>query len=408
MLRGHNLFRQLILAHYSPRIDGKLVIPPIAASAGGLNGYTEENQVAAAPKFGERGVEVQWIDAGWFIGGWPNGAGTWEPRPDQFPRGLGPVGDAIHAAGMKFLLWFELERVSRGSRIEREHPEWVIGPITEYGGLFNWGIPEARKWITDLVSDQIAKGKVDIFRADFNMEPLMYWQRSDPPDRQGITEIRFVEGMYSIWDDLRSRHPGLWIDNCASGGRMLDLETTMRSIPLWQSDAQCGGCTETTCQLQNAGLNLYLPMHSGGCFGLEPSYAFRSAMMSGNVLALDVQGAPVEKVQQTVLTFKQVRPYFEGDYYPLFDHKADETMWYGYQLHIPEEQRGMVVLFRRTQCPRTSEVVALKAIDPDATYTVLDKDAGTTRSVRGSELRAFTVRIDEMPGSRILFYTKMR
>ena len=32
MLRGHNLFRQALLAHYSPRIKGELVRPPIALS----------------------------------------------------------------------------------------------------------------------------------------------------------------------------------------------------------------------------------------------------------------------------------------------------------------------------------------------------------------------------------------
>ncbi len=167
--------------------------------------------------------------------------GTWAPKSEKFPHGLGPVADAIHAAGMKFLVWFERERVSKGSRIALEHPEWVIGPIIPYGGLMNWGVPEAADWLTDLISDQIDKSRIDIFRADYNMESLDYWQRNDPPDRQGMTEIRFVEGMYRIWDELRAGHPGLWIDNCASGGRLIDLETTMRAIPLWESDLQIYG-----------------------------------------------------------------------------------------------------------------------------------------------------------------------
>ena len=58
-------------------------------------------------------------------GGWPNGAGNWEPKPECFPRGFGPVGEAAQAAGLDFLVWFELERVSRGSRLAREHPEFL-------------------------------------------------------------------------------------------------------------------------------------------------------------------------------------------------------------------------------------------------------------------------------------------
>ena len=406
MLRGHNLFRQLVLAHYNPRIDGRLLIPPIASSVADLNGYTEENQIAAAAKLGERGIEVQWIDAGWFIGGWPYGAGTWAPRPECFPNGLGPVGDAIHAAGMKFLLWFEIERVSRGSRLEREHPEWVIGPITEYGGLLNWGIPEARRWITDLVSEQITAGHVDIFRMDFNMEPLMYWQRNDPPDRQGITEIRFIESMYQIWDDLRTRHPGLWVDNCASGGRMIDLETTLRSIPLTPSDGPVIRYSNMMPQIQNHGLSLYIPMHSNICFGLEPSYDFRSCMLPGNALATNVITHPVEEVRQTVATYQLIRPYFEGDYYPLFEPIEDETAWFGYQYHLPEQQRGMVVVYRRDKSPDASQVLSLRGIDPAAWYKVTDKDRNETRRVSGARLRFYPISFATAPSSGIFFYEK--
>lgn len=51
-----------------------------------------------------------------------------------------------------------------------------------------------------------------------------------------MTEIRFVEGHYAMWDELREKNPGLWIDNCAGGGRRIDLEMCMRSVPLWRSD----------------------------------------------------------------------------------------------------------------------------------------------------------------------------
>jgi alpha-galactosidase len=409
-LRGHNLFRQFMLSYGIPKIDGEHLIPPIAASFAGLNDYTESNQLAVAPKYGERGIEAQWIDAGWFVGGWPNGAGTWEPKPESFPRGLGPVGDAIHAAGMKFVLWFEIERVSHGSQIEREHPEWVIGPITEYGGVFNWGIPAARQWMTEKVSEQIRLGHVDIFREDFNMEPLMYWQRDDAPDRLGMTEMRFVEGMYQIWDDLRARHPGLWIDNCASGGRMFDLETATRSISLTQSDGPYEGdrtvSTAVINQLQNDGLNLYLPMHAGANFGIEPSYDFRSGMTSGNVLAWPVDKEPVEKMRPTINIYKKVRPYFEGDYYPLFDHRLEETVWFGYQLDRPDLQRGMVVLLRRSAALTSKMPVSLHGIDYDAQYKVRDEDTGETKVMSGNLLRTMVVDIAKSSGSKILFYEK--
>ena len=64
------------------------------------------------------------------------------------------------------------------------------------------------------------------------MEPLPYWHAADTADRQGMAETRHIEGLYAFWDDLLKRHPNLIIDNCASGGRRIDLETHWALDPL--------------------------------------------------------------------------------------------------------------------------------------------------------------------------------
>jgi hypothetical protein len=56
---------------------------------------------------------------------------------------LKAIGDAVEKAGLKFLMWFEPERVASGTFIAQEHPEWVIGGSG--GGLFNLGIPQPRR-----------------------------------------------------------------------------------------------------------------------------------------------------------------------------------------------------------------------------------------------------------------------
>ena len=54
-----------------------------------------------------------------------------------------------------------------------------------------------------------------------------------------MTEIRYVEGLYELWDELRARHPGLVLDDCASGGRRIDLETCRRALVQTRSDTAC-------------------------------------------------------------------------------------------------------------------------------------------------------------------------
>jgi alpha-galactosidase len=73
------------------------------------------------------------------------------------------------------------------------------------------------------------------YRQDFNVRPYRFWAVADTPDRIGITEIGYVEGLYTIWDDLLNRHPGLRIDNCASGGRRIDIEMMSRSFVVWRT-----------------------------------------------------------------------------------------------------------------------------------------------------------------------------
>ena len=112
------------------------------------------------------------------------------------------------------------------------------------------------------------------------MDPLSFWRQADAPDRQGMTEIHYVEGHYAMWDELLARHPGLSIDNCASGGRRIDLETCHRSVPLWHSDTGCGPGHADWNQTQSSGLNLYVPVFTG-CAWTPAAYDTRSAATAG-------------------------------------------------------------------------------------------------------------------------------
>ena len=65
------------------------------------------------------------------------------------------------------------------------------------------------------------------------------WRRADAEDRQDIFEIKHIGGLYRLWDRLLEKFSYLLIDNCASGGRRINMETLKHSVPLWRSDAQC-------------------------------------------------------------------------------------------------------------------------------------------------------------------------
>ena len=417
-LRGNNLLRQVLMTHYMPRRNGELVLSPICASVNWAapDGSYEEPHVSVMQPLARRGIEVFWSDMDpqqWYPVGFPNGTGTWEPDPAKYPRGLKPVGDAARVAGLDYLLWFEPERVHPGTRIDREHPEWVMPPEKEWSKLFRLHDEKARRWLTDTIDAQISAGQVRWVRWDFNIEPLGFWRRNDAPDRQGITEIRHVEGLYAMWDDLRARHPGLVIDLCASGGRRIDLESLTRGLPLWHSDMQCNGKPGLGAdQLQNAGLWRWVPMHGCGNFACEPAYAFRSAMTAGNILVpgnargrLSTADPDTEEaVRRTVAIYRKLRPFMVGDFYPLFPHSESDAAWFGYQFHRPDLNAGVVILFRRDKSPDVTRQVRLHAIDPKRSYDIRFEDTPEQRTSRGSLMSALPVEIPAAPGSAIIYY----
>ena len=122
----------------------------------------------------------------------------------------------------------------RGTWLATEHPQWVLGGAG--GGLLNLGNPEAWNWLVNHIDKIITDEGIDLYRQDFNIDPLGYWRGNDTEDRQGITENKYVIGYLAYWDELLRRHPGMLIDSCASGGRRNDLETMRRAVPLLRSD----------------------------------------------------------------------------------------------------------------------------------------------------------------------------
>ena len=421
-LRGHNLLRRLLVAHYVPRIDGQVVMPPLAQNTwftfGTGNGTTERNQVATISKMPAMGLEAFWLDAGWFEGGWPNGVGSWLPRKDHFPNGLRPVGDAAHKAGLKFIVWFEPERVGGGSLIARKHPRWVLSPKGAAsgggipGGLFDLGNGEARRWMTEYLSKCIADWGIDVYRQDRNFYPYRIWRAHDAADRQGMTEIRHVEGLYAMWDELRSRHPGLVIDNANWRCTGPDLEVLMRSAGSWTCSETADGGRDAVCnQVQLCGLSLYVPLHASLLWGTDP-YTVRSVARFGTSLSANTgsEKFSAAEMKRAAKEVRSLRPLYLGDYYPLTEVDLDEGHWCGWQFDRPDLGEGFAMFFRRAASRYCAMDAKLRGLDGEATYRVSfaeTYDVRETRRMTGRELATLRTEIATAPGSLLVRYRRL-
>jgi alpha-galactosidase len=422
---GHNRFRQFILAHHSRKINGKFAEYPLSGSfdygdpapCNEYNCLTADYAIAIVKRCQQFRVvpEVFWLDAGWYTGcGWDKGdwwqnVGNWTPEKDRFPDGLKPVSDAVHSVGSKFMVWFEPERVRKGTQFDKLNPEWLLRIPGDDNALYNLGNKDARIWLTDYITGLIKKEGIDYYRQDFNFDPLPFWEKNDKPDRMGMSEIRHIEGLYAYWDSLLVRFPNLLIDNCASGGRRLDIETTSRSAPLWRTDYQYGEPNGYQCHTY--GLNFYLPIHGTAIYKSE-NYTFRSGLSAAAVMNWEVTGRNSESIpamQKAIQEYKKLRPYYYGDYYPLTgtENITQDNIWLAYQLNRPSLDDGIILAFRRKDCKDESITIKLHGIDPDKKYLLLNEDSQMTETISGETLiGGYRIRLTDTPGSLLILYKK--
>ncbi|MBU6400447.1 MAG: alpha-galactosidase, partial [Verrucomicrobia bacterium] len=395
-IRAQNLWRRWMMAHAMPHPGGRLPQPQFLASSSRqydeMIKADEQKEIMFIRRYLEEGIKLDywWMDAGWYVNygsGWPR-VGTWEIDTNRFPLGFRPISDFAHQHGVKILVWFEPERVAAGTWLSEHHPEWILGGAK--GGLLDLGNDEARHWLTEHVDELLTEQGIDLYRQDFNMDPLSFWRGHDAPDRQGITEIKHVTGYLAYWDELRRRHPNMLIDSCASGGRRNDLETMRRAVPLWRSDYAYEPIGH---QCMTYGISMWLPFQGTGTVAtrnapyygsgrtpVEP-YAFWSNTAPSLGCGIDVRVKDLDyaALRRLVAEWRQVAPNYYGDFYPLTPWTRDATAWIGWQFDRPEAGEGMVQVFRRDKSFYTSACLKLRGLEAAGRYTVSDVDGRQPR-----------------------------
>lgn len=418
--KGWNSWRRLMLKHFTPRAAGKPIRLPIAASGAAIpfETFSESNQLAAIANIASKKLPIDtwWIDAGWASGVFPAGIGDLDADPTRFPRGLRPVADAAHSAGLKFLLWFEPERVMPGTEMFKRHLDWTLAPARltpPYLDRASWRIvdfsnPDAAAFVKSHYSRRIRDWGVDIYRNDFNTPPHFHWWNDEAADRIGLREIRHVEGMYDFFDTLSRENPGLVVDNCTAGGRRLDFEMTRRSVVLWRSD-HCWDPTATQCM--QYGLSYWLPLHGMGAISIDP-YKFRSGYASGASYALNFYDSNADfwgPLSKLIQEYRSLRDLFSQDFYPLTPYTQANDAWIACQYHDPETGGGMIQAFRRPNATDETRRLRPRGIDPEAVYIVRDLDApNELREVAGRLIidEGWNVTIKRKPGAAVLVYQK--
>lgn len=427
---GYNEFRRLMREHVMPQDDGHAVRAPLASlgNSGTIwNRITEGYVLEHLDGARGLGFDTFWLDAFYTNGGFPNGVGNygWPLRQmvdrARFPNGLEAIADEAHKAGMEFMLWVEPERVARETSIAMRSPEWVLRADGQENGLLDLGRLDVRGFVGGWLVDAVLAYGLRWLRVDFNIDPAPFWRAADQKgeDRVGIAEAHYIEGLYLVWDYVRAVFSSnLFIDNCASGGRRIDLETCSRSLPLWTSDKPGEYCDyerldDAALQLQTmrAGLNRYVPISLAGQKGADP-YHFRSAFNGGIASLDDTRARACDRKQwrKALAEAKRIQRYWDGDFYVLAPVTRSPADWSVFQYHLPDVGAGMVLGLRRHKSQYAEIECELREIASRATYEVTTRhgyEVDAVDRMSGQVLLDFVLRVEDRPGSVLVEYKRV-
>jgi alpha-galactosidase len=384
-------------------------------------------------------VDFRWFDAGWYIapnGSSPDGStpqndwhstiGTWTLDPVKWPGNtFRESTDFARANGMKTLMWFEPERVCDPESLAKNYgydSKWAI-----HGSANNIGDPDCLAWTLNRIKKTLTENRVEMYREDNNRDPGELWHYLDTQegeDRCGITECKFIDAHYRMWDDIiacTTSYGGCgFVDSCASGGGRNDLESLRRGIPLLRSDYDR---TSTAIRLSmTTAFNKWIPFCGAinkekgwqlDASGVVDQYVWRASYLP--VMNVDSQFIQDPEQDFGVLRtglreWKRVNVYLLKDFYVLTHWHTEEekTDFTAYSFYDPETNEGVILAFRQEECRESVLSVTLPYVSADEVCTITDEDSGDVISLTGGETRknGFTLTFDA-PRSARLFWVKV-
>jgi alpha-galactosidase len=344
--------------------------------------YFDQSLDRLAPlvnRAGDVGVERFVLDDGWFRGRTDDkrALGDWIVDVQRWPEGLSPLIERVERAGMEFGLWVEPEMISADSDLARTHPDWLLtdptSPTWRWQHVMDLAIPKASEYLFERLDALLREYPIRYLKWDHNRDVLV-------PDSGPQTRA-----LYALLDRLRTAHPHVEIESCASGGARIDLGILRRVERVWTSD------TNDPLDRQRiqrwTGVLVppeYLGSHLGDALahftGRTSTLGFRLATaffghagIESDLTKLDANDLSL--VSRWAAAYKQHRALLHSGRTVRLDNADDAVISHGVVATDGAEALFSYAVIDTTDAAPTVPL-RLSGLDPDLTYTVRTLDFG--------------------------------
>ena len=378
-LKGFNLFRNWIMDCVYPDSVTQNSYT-VMEFAGPESTRTTDEIIEILEGFDDSVFELtdaSWMDAGWYTynEGWYDGVGNWTVDTSRYDNGIIELSDYAKSKGLKHTLWYEPERVFPGTQFHTkgaEKDQWLIAPESEDNIMWNLANEDAFTYYCNYLLNSLKENGVTIYRQDFNFAPLSYWQYADQNyygGRTGICENHYVTNLYKYLDFLTENIDGLIIDNCASGGKRLDLEMAYRSIAFWRSDYNCSYHPDlfNATQSHTYGISFWLPI-TGSALYMQDEYSGRSDIMP--LMLMDF----FSHTHPEFSFYKEQRDLMAGNYYPIEFGSFDDNKMHSMEFITEDATKGTALIYKRSEVTDTEYTLKLNGLKTATTYKLYDID----------------------------------
>ena len=409
-----------------------------------INETRAENMMRDAAALG---MEMFHLDAGWF-----RGPGDWYPNRQKFPHGLAALAERAHHLGLKFGLWVDWTQAgsdTAAGALNARDPkirDWLVSDVSAdwkpepfKGQTIDIGDPAAKTWAWQELNRMVHDYHLDMLEHDGYLV-AQGCVRSDhphaPPDPRNLSLTRLgssyfvensnstdvsyhaVEAYYDLYSRLRKSHPGLLLEACNDGGRMVDFGSAAHVDYFSITDtydplSNRRAFYDASHLLPPAMLESYVekwPTATLNSF----RYMLRSGMMGWLTIMQDTtkwtpqQHACASKELQ--LYKSELRPLIRDANLYHISERPDGVHWDGMEYFEPYRSRGVVYAFRGSTRAEAAHSFVLQGLKPGAKYRVHFHDQNSRdRICFGRELMSSGIRVPlaAPDSSELIFFNQV-